>query len=69
MMRTFPAITLKIPGSRSRSHSKSQMHTAVSVITKACPVNDLDCFFFCQGDYRWSVSRGEGFLGGICYTL
>ena len=43
--------------------------TEASIYEKACPVNDVDCFFLCQGYHRWAASRGEGSLGGICYTL
>ena len=32
---------------------------------EACPVNDLDCFFLCQGYYIWSASRGEGPSGAF----
>ena len=66
--------TLRMLCSRSSSHSKGQMHTHVSLITckllkqiyeKACSVNNLDCFFLCQGYYRWSASRGEGPWGAF----
>ena len=50
------------------------MHTHVSVITwkllkqiyeKACPVNDLACFFLCQDYHGWAASRGEGHSGAF----
>ena len=72
------SIRLKIPYSKSRSQSKGQIHTHVSMITlkllkqiyeKAYSLNELDCFFLCQGNYRWSASRGDGAFRGLCYTL
>ena len=39
--------------------------TEASIYEKACPVNDVDCFFLCQGYHRWAASRGEGSLGAF----
>ena len=32
-------------------------------------MNDLDCFFLCQGYYRWSASKGEGPTGYLLHTV
>ena len=69
--------TLKIPCSRSRSHSKDQMQVHVSVITwklqkqiyEACPMYDVDCFFWCQVITGGQLPDVRGLRGHLFLTV